>query len=265
MKRGPMISSASTAMAIRIRVRLRRFSAGILGGVRMFTGAVLTSRSQLYAKPRTCRCQQLAGGRCAPGGQGVQRVDGLGEVLRLDQGHGVLAGGAGLVAVLFRDQEHRRPGLGGGGHFVGDAPDRADGAVAADGTGAGHELAAVEVAVVEFVDDGQAEHQPRRRPANIGQVEVDGERRPRGGLHGDAEEAVVAVAVAAPKLAAVPHLSEKKLWDLHLKKLANEIYNTLPKDGEYQDRVNQARDRAVKIVRDMKSRGEPAPAYYLKK
>ena len=51
---------------------------------------------------------------------------------------------------------------------------------------------AVEVAGGQLVDDGQAEHQPRRRAADVGQVEVDGERRPRRVEHPDAEEALVA-------------------------------------------------------------------------
>ena len=64
--------------------------------------------------------------------------------------------------------------------------------------------------------------------------------------------------------AAVPFLSEKKLWDLHTKKLTDEIYETIPKNGEYENRMNQARDRAVKLVRNMKARGEAPPPYYKK-
>ena len=63
---------------------------------------------------------------------------------------------------------------------------------------------------------------------------------------------------------AVPFLSEKKLWELHTKKLTNEIYETIPKDGEYENRMNQARDKAIKVVRNMKARGEAAPPYYKK-
>jgi hypothetical protein len=64
--------------------------------------------------------------------------------------------------------------------------------------------------------------------------------------------------------AAVPFLSEKKLWDLHTKKLTNEIYETIPKEGEYENRMNQARDKAIKLVRNMKARGEAPPPYYKK-
>jgi hypothetical protein len=69
----------------------------------------------------------------------------------------------------------------------------------------------------------------------------------------------------APKPTAVPGLSEAKLWQLYQKKLADEIYNTLPKEGEYQDRMNKASVEAYKRVKNMKARGEPAPAYYMKK
>jgi len=75
----------------------------------------------------------------------------------------------------------------------------------------------------------------------------------------------VVVVKEAPKLVAVPHLSEKKLWDLYTKKLTNEIYNTLPKDDEYQERRDKASTEAFKRVKNMKARGEPAPAYYAKK
>ena len=60
-------------------------------------------------------------------------------------------------------------------------------------------FAAVEVAGGELVDDGEAEHQARRRAADVGEVEVDGERRPRRVEHADAEEAVVAVGVLAQR------------------------------------------------------------------
>ena len=73
------------------------------------------------------------------------------------------------------------------------------------------------------------------------------------------------VVVEKPAVAAaVPFLSEKKLWDLHTKKLTNEIYETIPKNGEYENRMNQARDKAIKVVRDMKARGEAPPPYYKK-
>ncbi len=74
----------------------------------------------------------------------------------------------------------------------------------------------------------------------------------------------IVVEKPAPAPVAVPFLTEKKLWDLHTKKLTNEIYNTLPKEGEYENRMDQARDKAVKIVRDMKAKGAAAPPYYKK-
>ena len=51
-------------------------------------------------------------------------------------------------------------------------------------------FAAAEITRGQLVDDGQAEHQTGRRPADIGQVEVDGERRPRRFDDPDAKEAV---------------------------------------------------------------------------
>jgi hypothetical protein len=74
----------------------------------------------------------------------------------------------------------------------------------------------------------------------------------------------VVVEKPAATASAVPFLSEKKLWDLHTKKLTNEIYETIPKNGEYENRMNQARDKAIKAVRNMKARGEAAPPYYKK-
>jgi hypothetical protein len=69
----------------------------------------------------------------------------------------------------------------------------------------------------------------------------------------------------APKPAAVTGLSDAKLWQLYQKKLAENIYNTLPKEGEYQDRMDKASSEAYKRVKNMKARGEPAPAYFGKK
>ena len=83
--------------------------------------------------------------------------------------------------------------------LVGDAADRADLAVAGDGAGARHELRPVEVAGGQFVDDGQAEHQTGRRPAHVGEVEVDGERRPRRVEHIHPEEALIAFGVLAER------------------------------------------------------------------
>ena len=60
-------------------------------------------------------------------------------------------------------------------------------------------LRSVEVAGGELVDDREAEHQPGRRAADVGEVEVDGERRPRRVEHADAEIAVVAVGVGAQR------------------------------------------------------------------
>jgi hypothetical protein len=77
-----------------------------------------------------------------------------------------------------------------------------------------------------------------------------------------ASQNVIVVKPQAPT--PVPFVSEKKLWELHIKKLTDEIYNTMPKDGEYQDRMDEARAKAVTIVRNMKARGEAAPAYYKK-
>jgi hypothetical protein len=79
-----------------------------------------------------------------------------------------------------------------------------------------------------------------------------------------ASQNIVVEKPAAAAAVAVPFLSEKKLWDLHTKKLTNEIYETIPKEGDYENRMNQARDKAVKLVRNMKARGEAPPPYYKK-
>ena len=39
------------------------------------------------------------------------------------------------------------------------------------------------------------------------------------------------------------------------------MYDKMPKNGEYQERMNKASSEAYKIVRDMKKRGEKAPEY----
>jgi hypothetical protein len=75
----------------------------------------------------------------------------------------------------------------------------------------------------------------------------------------------VVVEKPAPAPVAVPHLSEAKLWQLYQKKLAEEIYNTMPKNGEYQNRMDEASKKAREKVKDMQKRGEKAPAYYAKK
>jgi hypothetical protein len=59
----------------------------------------------------------------------------------------------------------------------------------------------------------------------------------------------------------VQFLSNKKLWDLYTKKLTENIYNTLPKEGEYENRMDKARSEAMKKVRAMKESGEAPPAY----
>ena len=51
----------------------------------------------------------------------------------------------------------------------------------------------------ELVDDGQTEHQARRGPAHVGEVEVHDERRPRRIEHRDAHEAVVTILVRAQR------------------------------------------------------------------
>ena len=39
------------------------------------------------------------------------------------------------------------------------------------------------------------------------------------------------------------------------------IYNSMPKEGEYQNRMDAASKEAYKKIKNMKARGEPAPAY----
>ena len=74
------------------------------------------------------------------------------------------------------------------------------------------------------------------------------------------------VVVEKPKpKPAVPGLSDAKLWQLYQKKLTENIYDSMPKDGEYQNRMNAASSKAYKQIKEMKARGEPAPAYYAKK
>ena len=73
------------------------------------------------------------------------------------------------------------------------------------------------------------------------------------------------VIVEKPKVAAVAGLSNVKLWQLHKKKLTENIYDTMPKEGEYQNMMNEASSKAHKQIKNMKARGEPAPPYYAKK
>ena len=69
----------------------------------------------------------------------------------------------------------------------------------------------------------------------------------------------------APAPVAVPYLSEAKLWQLYQKKLTENIYNTMPKNGEYQDRMDEASKKAREKIKDMQKKGEKAPPYYAKK
>ena len=64
----------------------------------------------------------------------------------------------------------------------------------------------------------------------------------------------------------VPFLSEKKLWNLHRKKLQNQIYETLNKNkGEYENRMNEALRKADVEIRIQKDHGNAPPAYVMKK
>ena len=74
----------------------------------------------------------------------------------------------------------------------------------------------------------------------------------------------VVVEKPVPKPVAPPQLPEQKLWKLYTKKLTEQIYNTLPNEGEYQDRMNLAGLQAYKRIKEMKARGEPAPPYIKK-
>lgn len=76
------------------------------------------------------------------------------------------------------------------------------------------------------------------------------------------------VIVEKPKpapMVAVPFLSQAKLWQLYTKQLTEDIYDTLPKNGEYQNRMNLAGKKARETVKNMQKRGEQAPPYYAKK
>ena len=76
------------------------------------------------------------------------------------------------------------------------------------------------------------------------------------------------VVVEKPKpapMVAASFLSQAKLWQLYTKKLTENIYNTMPKNGEYQNRMNAAGKKASNTVKNMKKRGEEAPPYYTKK
>ncbi len=72
------------------------------------------------------------------------------------------------------------------------------------------------------------------------------------------------VVVEKPKPApvAVTGLSNAKLWQLYQKKLTEEIYDTMPKNGEYQNRMNKASSEAYKRVKSLKAQGVTAPPYY---
>ena len=64
----------------------------------------------------------------------------------------------------------------------------------------------------------------------------------------------------------VPFLSEKKLWDLHRKKIRNQIYDTLNKNkGTYENRMNEALKKADVEIKIQKNRGNEPPAYVMKK
>jgi hypothetical protein len=63
----------------------------------------------------------------------------------------------------------------------------------------------------------------------------------------------------------VPGLPDKKLWQLQWQKLRNKFYNNMPKNGEYQNRMNKAGDLASKVIDDKKKAGEKPEPYYMPK
>jgi hypothetical protein len=69
----------------------------------------------------------------------------------------------------------------------------------------------------------------------------------------------------APAPAPVVGLSDAKLWQLYQKKVTNEIYDAMPKEGDYQNRMDKASREAYKRVKNMKAQGVTAPQYYGKK
>ena len=81
---------------------------------------------------------------------------------------GIPAGG--LRAVLLRGEEELRAGIARGTNLVDDATDGANHAIFTNGAGAGHELSAREVLLVELVNHRQGEHHARRRSTDVLQV-----------------------------------------------------------------------------------------------
>jgi len=65
-----------------------------------------------------------------------------------------------------------------------------------------------------------------------------------------------------PAALAVTGLSNAKLWQLYQKKITEEIYDAMPKNGEYQNRMNKASSEAYKRVKNLKAQGVTAPQYY---
>ena len=115
---------------------------------------------------------------------------------------------------------------------------------------------------------------------NLYKSPVAGAAAPRRAATAVAKVKPVAAAAAAPlqirKFLAdqnvnivgreVPFLSEKKLWNLHRKKLRNQIYDTLNKNkGTYENRMNEAVKKADVEIKIQKDRGNEPPAYVMKK
>ena len=55
---------------------------------------------------------------------------------------------------------------------------------------------------------------------------------------------------------ASPKVTNNAAWKMKRQKLRNQLYNAMPKNGNYQNRMNRAGDEAAKMIRNMKVRGE---------
>src|SRR5271166_4266495 len=140
MNRGPASSKTITPSAIRIKIRLRRVSFGILAVGRIPTGyapwsiwlASVTTVRTSHPNP-VCIVTGLATGRLTSHLQRVQRVHRLAQGLDLHQPQAGRVVGGRLVAVLGRHQKHRGSSRVGGEHLVCDAADLAHLAVDGDG------------------------------------------------------------------------------------------------------------------------------------
>src|SRR5262249_38477587 len=84
-------------------------------------------------------------------------------------------------AIIGRAEEDRRARGPGPGHLLLDAANRSDRAARLDLSSAGDESTAGQVAGCQLVDDAEREHQPGARAPDVGEIDLDAERKLVGG------------------------------------------------------------------------------------